>query len=406
MKFLNCHHSNEGHKKCMENLTLQYRITQSFSWTFLIILHGLETLQFLGKLFTCRVMEYITVQNTFEVFMFVNGQAFFVLQTFGRDQVGDPKYLQFFLGWTVFFVWIDFTAYLGRINICGKHIYRSWYVIKNVAFSMVMYVPIMIAFAGGFHCFLIYSEVFEGPVASLIKVLTMIFGEFDYQGNFLYDNVEKNKGSKASVQILLILLMIYGSLIIMNLITAWIVVCHHTIDESQVILEKQRIEEISGVTGIRDFLDRFYKQKEYEIPSKVSMTTLDNKESISWRKHPRFHLTSLLDDEIDCKLCIIKAHEDNKSHFKSLKVYVINLADNTEKMLKEKEAKQLALAETVKKTRKETNMKLKQLSDNKDERDFQSCFESIPDGCAFQYLVYKSPDGTLKRIQTEVDNEL
>ena len=97
-------------------------------------------------------------------------------------------------------------------------------MMKNVAFSMVVYVPIMIAFAGAFHSFLIFDEVFEGPVASFLKVLTMILGEFDFEDKFLFDKVKGSNGSMWSVQVMLVMFIIYGSLIIMNLITAWIVI--------------------------------------------------------------------------------------------------------------------------------------------------------------------------------------
>ena len=51
------------------------------------------------------------------------------------------------------------------------------------------------AFATGFHCFLSYNPVFEGSVSSVIKVLTMVLGEYDFEDNFLYDNVKGNSAS-------------------------------------------------------------------------------------------------------------------------------------------------------------------------------------------------------------------
>ena len=79
------------------------------------------------------------------------------------------------------------------------------------------------------------------------------------------------------------------------------------------------------------------------------------------------------------------------------------LAPLTEKMLKEKQAKQSELFETIKKTQNETSKKLKQLLANKEESDYQSCLKSIPDGYTFQYIVCKAPSGTLKIIQNEKD---
>jgi hypothetical protein len=160
---------------------------------------------------------------------------------------------------------------LWRFDIFGKHIYRSWHVMKNVAFSMMVYIPAMVAFAAAFHCFLMNNDTFEGPVASFFKVLTMTLGEFDFQDNFIYDKVEEVKGSKLSVQIMLIMFIVYGSLIIMNLITAWIVINQNAADQTEVILAQQRIEEIRGIPSFSTvFKCCFQKHKEGETSNKVS----------------------------------------------------------------------------------------------------------------------------------------
>ena len=154
-----------------------------------------------------------------------------------------------FLGWALFLAWIDLTIILARFDLFGRHIYRSFYVIKNVAWSMSVYLPSLIAFAFGFHCFLRNDPIFEGPTASILKTFAMVLGEFNIEGRFLYDHVAEVDGSNVSVQILFISFLIYGSVIIMNLITAWIFVNEQDVD-SEIILAQQRIEEITGVTEI------------------------------------------------------------------------------------------------------------------------------------------------------------
>ena len=93
--------------------------------------------------------------------------------------------------------------------------------------------------------FLISNDTFKGPVSSLIKVFTMILGEFDFEDNFLHDKVAENNGSNWSVQILLIMLIVYGSIIIMNLITAWIFLSN----ESEVVVALRNIDEIKQAFG-------------------------------------------------------------------------------------------------------------------------------------------------------------
>ena len=154
-----------------------------------------------------------------------------------------------FLGWALFLAWIDLGIILARFDLFGRHIYRSFYVVKNVAWSMSVYLPSLIAFAFGFHCFLRNDPIFEGPTASILKTFAMVLGEFNIEGRFLYDHVAEVDGSNVSVQILFISFLIYGSVIIMNLITAWIFVNEQDVD-SEIILAQQRIEEITGVTEI------------------------------------------------------------------------------------------------------------------------------------------------------------
>ena len=166
-------------------------------------------------------MEYLrSVQNICEVFLLSSTQAVLVLQ---HLEYASQELLRHMLGWSIFLAWINMSIILGRFDVFGKHIYRSWVVIKNVVVSILVYVPFMIAFSMAFHVFLSFNEVFEGNVASLLKVITMVLGEYDFQDNFLYDKVVANHGSLISVQILFVMFVIVGSLIGMNLITAWVV---------------------------------------------------------------------------------------------------------------------------------------------------------------------------------------
>ena len=187
----------------------------------------------------------------------MNGLLFFLNSFHLTDIDDDPStkhtiksgLQEHFLGWALFLAWIDLTIILARFDLFGRHIYRSFYVIKNVAWSMSVYLPSLIAFAFGFHCFLRNDPIFEGPTASILKTFAMVLGEFNIEGRFLYDHVAEVDGSNVSVQILFISFLIYGSVIIMNLITAWIFVNEQDVD-SEIILAQQRIEEITGVTEI------------------------------------------------------------------------------------------------------------------------------------------------------------
>ena len=72
----------------------------------------------------------------------------------------------------------------------------------------------------------------------------MVLGEFDFEEHFVYDKVTQVGGSQFSVQLMFILFIIQGSIIIANLITGLIVVNHKNAADYEMILARQRIEEI------------------------------------------------------------------------------------------------------------------------------------------------------------------
>lgn len=96
----------------------------------------------------------------------------------------------------------------------------------------------MMAFAMAFHCFLIEDEIFSGPVTSFIKVLTMVLGEFEFETHFYYDIVAESHGQNFSVQIMFVFFVVYGGIIMMNLIMATIVVNQRDASDSEHILIK------------------------------------------------------------------------------------------------------------------------------------------------------------------------
>ena len=398
--------NNETVKSCREGLEPRFTITRYSSWGILVILTGIEMLQFIMKLVTKELWEYLSKQNICEVLMLSFGQAFFVVQyndlKMSTQSLTERNQLKRHLfGWTLFLAWINLTIFLGRFDIFGKHIYRSWHVMKNVAWSLMVYIPIIVAFACAFHVFLMYNEIFQGSVASILKVLTMILGEFDFGDNFVYDKVDQLDGSNWSVQILLILFIFYGSFIIMNLITAWIVINQRDANETELILAKQRIEEISGVTRFTTILTFCCPMGNNDLPSKLCIQPIDESESVDFCKKLWFDLKSWLDDDSSAKLCWIKNHHDYDFECKNLfrNVWITTAIGATIKMLGAKKAKQLELIKTIKEIHQNTEKDLKTLlfeGKQIEPKTCQTSSEQIPEGCTLQYIVFKTPGGTLQ----------
>ena len=121
-------------KSCKQDVEPMFMITRYLTWGLLGILTGLEILQFITKLVTKELWEYLSKQNVCEVLMLSLGQAFFVVQhnDLKRSSTERDQEQRHLLGWTLFLAWIDLTIFLGRFDIFGKHIYRSWHVFNGV----------------------------------------------------------------------------------------------------------------------------------------------------------------------------------------------------------------------------------------------------------------------------------
>ena len=296
-------------KDCEDVLMLRSTITKHMSRILLTLLIIWEFLQLSSKILTGEFGEYFSWQNTIELLMLGLSIAFFIIQFLeskDEERSGRQEHL---LGWALFLSWIDLTMFLGRFDLFGRHIYRSWHVMKNVAWSMTVYIPILLAFGFAFHCFMKNDEIFEGTVASILKVLTMVLGEFDFTDHFVYDKVEENHGSNFSVQFMFIMFIIYGSMIIVNLITAWIVVNQRDAQDTEVILATQRIEEIRGMTNLFAYCSKKRKEESKEnsnVPSTLQIA-ISPKEEIDdsllyFKTKYRDFSRWMMDDSLDAQV--------------------------------------------------------------------------------------------------------
>ena len=192
---------NPDQKECQAKLKLELEVTRYISWGLLGVLIVWELSQFISKVVEKEIIEYFSLQNVTEVCMYILATWFFVIEFKELDDPKKNEYQLSILGWALFLAWIDMTMFLGRFDLFGKNIYSTWRIVKNVFWPIVVYIPTIMAFGTAFNCFLSHNPVFEGSVASIIKVLTMVLGEYDFEDNFLYDKVKENGDKYISVQV-------------------------------------------------------------------------------------------------------------------------------------------------------------------------------------------------------------
>ena len=356
----------------------------------------------LSKILAKDFFDYFSWQNVIEVVLLTLSTTFLIVEfvLFDKMEYDCARYsgLQMhLLGWALFLAWIDLTLFLGRFDIFGKHIYRSWHVMKNVAWSMTVYIPILLAFASAFHCFLKNDGIFEGTVASVLKVLTMVLGEFDFGDHFVYDTVKETNGSQFSVQIMFVMFIIYGSMIIVNLITAWIVVNQKDASDTDMILAKQRIQEISGITKAFNSCSG-QTDGSKNVPSHLLISSSEGSKDSriffrvisglkKWFQDFSFdsHMitaSALWEIETDD----IETDDLPESMKKQIPPYVsLSLINLTIRRLEMKQNKRLELRECI-----------KQIQDKGGYKTCGRCLQPVPEGFTLEYVGLKSKtDGTV-----------
>ena len=182
--------------------------------------------------------------------------------------------------------------------------------------------------------------------------------------------------------------------------------------ESEVILAKQRIGEISGATKITNAL--FCRSTRNQIPSKLCITPVNEQISnISWFRMSWVKLNSWLDDENVTKLCKVRKHvttENEECMEISSKKYQFSydwrLAGLTEKMMKEKADRQSEIIKTIKETQKQTNKQIEDLLVNEENVVLQTCQRFIQDGYTFESIALRSPNGELKKIEGKIYDQI
>ena len=120
--------------------------------------------------------------------------------------------------WTIFIAWINMTILFGHFPKIGKYVSMFNDVFKEVMKFLVVYLPTLLAFAFSFYVLLPRSDGFDNPVTAILKVLSMMIGELDYESNFTTDISRESDYAIFSTQILYVFFLVMVSIITANLI--------------------------------------------------------------------------------------------------------------------------------------------------------------------------------------------
>ena len=183
----------------------------------LAIMVMIEVSQWVVKAMNNRLRSYFCLQNMIELLIMFMTVAFLHYAPLDIEKAGHIG------GWALFLAWMDFTAYLSQMSTFGRTIYSSIYVSKKVFKSLLIFLPSLIGFTSAFHFFLHGNDQFQSFFDSFLKVVIMMIGEYEFEGNFSFDETRKVGGRNVSIQFMFVIFIIYGSVIVMNLIVAIVV---------------------------------------------------------------------------------------------------------------------------------------------------------------------------------------
>ena len=123
-----------------------------------------------------NIKRYFTsMDNIFELAILIGVFGYFIsLFTYPLASVH-------FGAWTIILAWIEMTYMLGRISNIGLFIYMVVHVLKTIIRFLLIYTPILLAFATAFFILLPNAESFHNYPSSWIKVSLLIFSQIYHE---------------------------------------------------------------------------------------------------------------------------------------------------------------------------------------------------------------------------------
>ena len=180
----------------------------------------------LGFLFLHQLWEFVALGSRY----FKELESWFKLLIFSLALTSmffmeDLEVLNVIASAAICLAWIEVIFMIGRYPFLGGRFSIMFYSItKRIIQGAVSFIIMIVAF--GFAFFVISfgsdSEQFQNPGKSLLKIIVMILGEFEFD-TLYQDSDNSSTLSLVFTMTLLIGLIIFGSLIMINLIIAIIV---------------------------------------------------------------------------------------------------------------------------------------------------------------------------------------
>ena len=361
-----------------QNTTNEINVTnleECFVWTsavwFLLYSLCLCTLfMFLGReliqMRTYKLQYFKSKENILELVLIFSSWTYLTMVIFGpREWEQLPAALALFLGW------VEMYLMLGRHPSIGMFTYMMLQIMRTVLGLFSIFITILLAFTLFFHSLLILdngdgeASAFYALWPSLLKVLMMIIGEYDYGGSFTYDTIRSSSVITDQdnffssyifpviIQVMVVGMVFTGTLILSNLITGLTL---YNIDrfyhDGYIFQLGETIKQIESAETIV-ISSRIFQWAKNMLPKRFFQTSLFNKLTHGYKicVKPNENITF---DESLTKLTRNEAFEvftyceESKQAGKSLQMFIPSLiVKDTFEELTRKEVVQSDLQDTL-----------------------------------------------------------
>ncbi|TRY61220.1 hypothetical protein TCAL_02177 [Tigriopus californicus] len=115
---------------------------------------------------------------------------------------------------SLFASWFNFTLLIGKLPFAGIYINMIAGITKDLLKFLFLYTSTIVAFGLCFHILGHHHEHFEDPLSSILCMLAMMVGEFNFGDIFLNSKIRY----PITTQIMFVLFLLLVSIIIMNLL--------------------------------------------------------------------------------------------------------------------------------------------------------------------------------------------
>ena len=182
-------------------------------------------------------------------FLLILITAFYVVGVY-EFSVSSLKHLA---AWSTFGGWLKVMLMIGKLPGHGKYVHMFGVVSKLIVEYFCVYVPAILAFSFAFYILLSSLNPFMNPLNAIMKTMVMLVGEIEYEKNFMW-NKTHDYGFAFSTQILFLLFLLFGCVVLMNLLVGL------AVDEVDVLREKgKQTRREMAVDEINRLEDLFVK---------------------------------------------------------------------------------------------------------------------------------------------------